>query len=938
MSPDGRKLAYEEIQTAFIPIWYETSEWRHYRGGRTHPIRVLTLADNSVEKLPWTNSNDSDPMWVGSTIYFVSDRNYTKNLFSYATDTKQVRQLTQHEDGDVTNAAAAEDAIVYEQNGYLHVYDIASGKTKQLAIEVHGDFPWSSPQFKKVAALIRDAALSPTGTRAAFAARGDIFTVPAEKGDWRDLTQSTGVHDRGVVWSPDGGQLAWFSDASGEYQLMIGDQLGLTKPRAIAMPAPGFYSDLAWSPNGKELVMQDSRLSLYVVDVASGRSTRIDSDVYETPGRLSYEAVWSADSRWVAYSRGLPNHMKAVFLHSRADGKNFQLSDGLADATSPAFDASGKYLYFLASTNSGPANGWLEMSAFDRPVRRAIYLTVLPANEPSPFLPEPGDEIVAQAPDSTKVVSQGAPPAAAAPVAPRTAATRIDTAGIRSRILNVNVPVGDFSELAAGPAGSVFYLETVGGGAPGATTNLKRYQVKERAAASFIDGVRTYTISADRKKLLYAAGQRWGIVGTDRPGKAGDGNIDVTQLEMQVDPRVEWAEIFKEAWRTQRDFFYDERMNGSNWQQVYDKYSQLLPWIMHRSDLGYVIAQTGGELVVGHSYLLGAGDLPETAPPSVGLLGADFTVENGHYRLSRIYSGENWNPDLRAPLRSPGVQVNEGDYLLEVNGHPIAPPANVYQWFEGTANRQTTIRVGPSPTGEGARVVTVIPLATEDGLRTRAWVEDNRRRVEQLSNGRLAYVWLPNTGNGGYTYFTRYYFAQQDKEGAVIDERFNQGGTVADYIVNEIGRRPMGYFAMRSGLPWTSPGAGIYGPKVMLINESAGSGGDALPYMFRQRGLGPLVGTRTWGALVGTTGSPATIDGGGITAPSLAFYDLKGEWHIENEGIMPDVEVENTPSEMNRGRDPQLERAVAEGMKLLQQNPSHRVARPAPIDRVSPKP
>jgi len=360
--------------------------------------------------------------------------------------------------------------------------------------------------------------------------------------------------------------------------------------------------------------------------------------------------------------------------------------------------------------------------------------------------------------------------------------------------------------------------------------------------------------------------------------------------------------------------------------------------VTHRSDLSYVIAQTGGELVVGHSYLLGNGDLPETPAPSVGLLGADFTVENGHYRISHIYSGENWNPDLRAPLRSPGVEVNQGDYLLEVNGHPVAPPANVYQWFEGTANRQTTIRVGASPTGENSRVVTVIPLATEDGLRTRAWVEDNRRRVEQLSNGRLAYVWLPNTGNAGYTYFTRYYFAQQDKEGAVIDERFNQGGTVADYIVNEIGRRPMGYFAMRSGLPWTSPGAGIFGPKVMLINESAGSGGDALPYMFRQRGLGPLVGTRTWGALVGTTGAPATIDGGGITAPSLAFYDLKGEWRIENEGIAPDVEVENTPAEMNRGRDPQLERGVAEAMKLLQQNPTHRVERPAPIDRVSPRP
>ncbi|HEU4995595.1 MAG TPA: PDZ domain-containing protein [Gemmatimonadaceae bacterium] len=936
-SPDGTRIAYDEISTAFIAAWYEVSEWRHYRGGRTHPIRILNLADHSVEKLPWQNSNDSDPMWVGNTVYFVSDRNFTKNLFAYRTDTRQVRQLTQHDDGDVTNAQATSDAIVYEQNASLHLFDIASGKSTTLNIDVAGDLPWSRPQFKKVAAFIREAELSPTGARAVFSARGDIFTVPAEKGEWRNLTQSPGAHDRDQAWSPDGSQIAWLSDASGEYQLMIGDQLGQSKPRAFAMPAVSFYADPVWSPNGRELLLRDSRLNLWVVDVASGRFTKIDTDVFETPGRLSFEAVWSPDSRWVAYSRRLASHMSAVFLHSRADGRNVQLSDGLADATSPAFDAGGKYLYFLASTNSGPANSWLEMSAFDRPVRKAIYLTVLSSTEPSPFLPELGDEIVAAAPDSSKpivgqVAAQGAPSAA---VGPARNGSRIDTAGIRQRILNISVPVGDYSELHAGPAGSVFYLETIGAGAPGATTNLKRFQVKERAAATFIEGVRTYAISADRKKLLYGAGQRWGIVGTDRPGKVGDGNVDVSQLEMLVDPRVEWAEIFKEAWRTQRDFFYDAAMHGANWQQVYDKYSALLPFVGHRSDLGYLIAKTGGELVVGHSYLLGGGDLPEGAAANVGLLGADFSVENGKYRFKKIYSGESWNPDLRAPLRAPGIQVAEGDYLLEVNGHPVAPPANVFQWFEGTANRQTTIRVGSSATGEGARTITVIPIASEDALRTRAWVENNRRKVDELSNGRLAYVWLPNTGGPGYTSFTRYFYAQQEKEGAIIDERFNQGGTVADYIVNELDRKAMGYFALRSGQPWTSPGAGIFGPKVMLINESAGSGGDALPYMFRQRNLGPLVGTRTWGALVGTTGSPATIDGGGITAPSLAFYDLKGAWRVENEGIAPDIEVENLPAEMNRGHDAQLERGVAEALKLLQQNAVKRVPRPAPIDRVS---
>jgi tricorn protease len=376
-------------------------------------------------------------------------------------------------------------------------------------------------------------------------------------------------------------------------------------------------------------------------------------------------------------------------------------------------------------------------------------------------------------------------------------------------------------------------------------------------------------------------------------------------------------------------------MHGTDWQAVYAKYSALLPYVAHRADLGYLIASVGGELTVGHSYLTGNGDQPEQDAVSVGLLGADFALEQGRFRIKRIYTGENWNPDLQAPLSAPGVQVAEGDFLLEVNGRPLAPPGNVYQMFEATAGRQTLIRVNSTPSLEGSRLVTVVPVTSEEGLRTRAWIEGNRRLVDTLSAGRLAYVWLPNTGSPGYTAFNRYYYAQQEKDGAIIDERYNQGGMVADYIVNELDRKLMGYFARRDGKPSPSPTVGIYGPKVMVINESAGSGGDALPYYFKQRKMGPLVGTRTWGGLVGTLGIPATIDGGGITAPSLAFYDLNGRWAIENEGVAPDIEVENTPASVIAGHDPQLERAVQEAMKLLAQQPARRVPRPAPIDRVS---
>ena len=928
-SPDGRRFAYEEISTQFIPEWYEASGWRHYRGGRTHPVWIMNLADYSVEKLPRANSNDIDPMWVGNTVYFVSDRNYIANLFAYHLDTKKIEQLTHHDDFDIQNASAGPDALVYEQAGYVHLYDLKTNQARRLEIDVKGDLPWARPQMKKVASMIRGAALSPTGVRAVFEGRGDIFTVPATQGDYRNLTRTTAAHEHSPVWSPDGSQVAWLSDATGEYQLMIGDQNGLTKPRVVTLPGVGYYSSPTWSPDGKRILLEDNHLTIWTLDVASGRATKIDSDVYFDPTR-DIDMAWSPDSRWIAYSRNVDSHLRAVFLYSLEEGKPHQITDAMSDAVSPSFDASGKYLYFLASTDYGPRTGWLEMSSVDRPSRRSIYLAVLSSTEPSPLLPEAGDEPAAPQP----VVALASK--SRADTTPST--VRIDLDGIAQRILPIGGPAGEFSDLSAGSAGIFFYLDAVPNG--GGAARLQRYQLKEHSATPILEGIRSYSLSGDKKKILYQAVRgtpesRWGIVASDKPAKVGDGVLNLGQLEVLVDPRAEWGEIFKEAWRTQRDYFYDAKMHGANWQAVYDKYSALLQYVGHRADLAYLIAITGGELTVGHSYLTGAGDVPEEQPESIGLLGADFAIENGRYRITHIYSGENWNPDLRAPLSAPGIKVSEGDYLLEVNGRPLAPPTNVYSLFAGTVNHQTSIRVGASPSGEGSRVVTVVPIANEEGLRTRAWIEANRRKVDQLSGGRLAYVWLPNTAGSGYTSFTRYFYAQQNKEGAVIDERYNHGGMVADYIVNELERKPMGYFATREGKVSTSPTAGIYGPKVMVINESAGSGGDALPYMFHQRQIGPLIGTRTWGGLVGTLGVPQTIDGGGITAPGLAFYDLQGKWAVENEGVTPDIEVEYTPADVIKGHDPQLERAVQEALALLKQKPALHVARPAPIDRTS---
>jgi tricorn protease len=929
-SPDGHKLAYEEFSTAFIPDWYEASMWRHYRGGRTHPIRLFNLADSSVEKLPWENSNDTDPMWIGNTVYFLSDRNFTVNLYSCAPGGKQVKQLTQHNDFDIMNASASAngDVIVYEQAGFVHLFDPKTGQSRQLNIEATGDLPWARPQFKKVSSMIRASALSSTGVRAAFEARGEIFTIGTEKGDYRNLTQSAGAHDRSPVWSPDGLQLAWLSDSTGEYQLMIGEATGIAKPRAIPLPSTAYFSSPTWSPDGKHMLLQDNHRSLWMVEIASDKTVKIDTDQYPDPVR-QFDAVWAPDSKWIAYSKNLPSHLRAIFVYSIDEAKAHQITDGLADSISPAFDAGGKYLYFLSSTDYGPRTGWLEMSSLDRPVRRAIYLGVLSATDPSPLLPESGDEPKPAAED-------GAPPAKAEKS--KNVAVRIDFEKIGQRILSLSVPAGDYGNLAAGPAGIIFYTESTSS-SPGVALRLQKYQLKERTAAPFLEGIRSYTLSGDKKKLLYqATGSRWGVVPVERPAKVGDGPLNVDQLQMMVDPRAEWSEIYRETWRIQREYFYDAKMHGANWQAIHEKYLPLLSHVGHRVDLGYLIAMVGGELTVGHSYLLGTGDVPgeENSAP-VGLLGADYKIDQGCYRISHIYNGENWNPDLRAPLSAPGIDVSEGDYLLEVNGRPLTAAMNVYSLFEGTSGRQTVLRVSRTPSLETSRIVTVVPVASEDGLRTREWIESNRRTVDRLSGGRLAYVWLPNTGGPGYTSFTRYYYAQQEKDGAIIDERYNHGGMVADYIVNELDRKIMGYFALRDGAESPSPMAGIFGPKVMIINESAGSGGDALPYYFHMRKIGPLVGTRTWGGLVGTLGGPQTIDGGGITAPSLAFYDVTGKWAVENEGIQPDIEVEYTPAEVLKGRDPQLERAVAEGMKLLKQNSVQRAPRPAPIDRTSKK-
>ncbi len=927
-SPDGQRLAYVRVVEVF-------GAWRHYRGGTTSAVWLIDLDDFELEKIPRDNSNDTDPMWMGDKVYFISDRNHTMNLFSYDTKTKDVKQLTFHEDFDIKRASAGGNAVVYEQAGYLHLFDPETSKTTKLQVEIKGDLPGRRVHFADVSRLIFSGDISPTGVRAVFEARGDIYTVPAKKGDYRNLTKTSGTNDRFPSWSPDGQKIAWFSDQGDEYGLMIVDQKGVKAPKRISLENPSFYYQPVWSPDSKKIAFADKRLNLWYIDVATGKANKIDKDTYDHPYR-SLDHIWSPDSKWIVYSKRLKNHLHAIFFYSLEKAESYQVTNGLSDAISPAFDKGGKYLYFLASTNYALSTGWLDMSSIERPYTYGIYLITLNAKDPSPLLPESDEEK-----DKKEEKKEEKEPKDKGKEKEKEKDKEkteeptvvIDLEGIDQRILAVDIPLRNYSQLKAATEGIFFYAESI----PNQRgLSLHWYDLKERESKPFMSGINGYSISADGNKLLYRARDTYGIVDTKGKAKVGDGKLKTADLKAKVDPVAEWKQIYREAWRINRDFLYDAQMHGADWEAVYKKYEPFLDHVAHRSDLSYILRNLIGELTIGHSGA-GGGVLPRVESVPVGLLGADYVIENEYYRIKRIYTGENWNPELRAPLTAPGLKVSEGDYILEVNGLELKPPTNFYELFEGTAGKQTSIRVNDKPTREGSRLITVVPARSEMQLRARAWVENNRRKVDKMSGGKLAYVYLPNTAGTGYVYFNRYYFAQQNKQGAVIDERFNGGGYAADYFVDLMARPLMNYFATRDGQEFTTPMAQIFGPKVMLINEYAGSGGDALPYYFRFRKIGPLIGKRTWGGLVGHHGGVILIDGGFISSPNLAFYSIEGKWAVENEGVPPDIDVEMTPALVIKGQDPQLERAVTEALKLLEKYPVKHMPRPAPIDRVSKK-
>jgi tricorn protease len=960
-SPDGSHLAY-------VPHVQWQDAWKRYRGGQTTPIWIADLKDSSITKIPRDNSNDHYPMWVGDTVYFLSDRNGPVSLFAYDTKTKQVTEAL-HSDGlDFKTASAGPDAIVIEQFGAIKLYDLKTHQVTNVSIHVAGDLDAVRPHFAKVEPKrIQNFNLSPTGARAVFEVWGEIFTVPTDKGDIRNITRSPAIADRDPSWSPDGKSIAYFSDESDEYELTIRDQSGLGTVRHINLGnPPSFFYTPTWSPDSKKISYSDKRLQLWYVDLDNPVPKLVDADYFGGFGPTQLSQTWSPDNKWLAYTKQLPSGQHAVFVYSLEQGKSSQITDGMSDALYPVWDKNGKYLYFTASTDVALTTAGLDMSSQEHRVSRSVYVAVLSKDEKSPLAPESDEEKPKEEkkPDQDKSKDQSKESGkdkAKSKADDKSAAdktkddadkdkdkdkekkeepvvVKIDLEGILQRILALPIPAKNYVNMLPGKSGILFLSEgpmvVTDDDQENLNQTIQKFDLSKRKVDKFLDEINDYTVSFDGEKILYRKGEAWATASTDEPPspggppKPGLGPLKLEGWEVYVEPRAMWKQIYNETWRIERDFFYDPHYHGLDLDKAKKKYAPYLDGIASRGELTYLFTESLGEMTVGHMFV-GGGEKPEPKKLKGGLLGADYSLENGRYRIAKVYDGENWNPSLQAPLTQPGVNVKAGDYILAVNGRDLHASDNIYSFFEETAGKQVVLKVGANPDGKDSRDVTVVPVESEENLRHLAWIESNRRRVDQATGGRVAYVYVPNTAGGGYTSFNRYFFSQVGKEAAIIDERFNEGGQLADYIIDYLRRPLLNKVTTREGHDWSSPSEAIYGPKVMIINEMSGSGGDALPWYFRKAGIGPLIGKRTWGGLVGIGGYPELLDGGHVTAPRAAIYGLNGDWEVENHGVAPDIEVDLDPAAWRQGHDAQLEKAIEVVMQQLKDHPLPQIKRPA---------
>jgi len=959
-SPDGTKIAYN-------PIFRNFRTWKRYTGGLAQAIAIYDLKNNTVEDLPHTEWTDSFPMWHGNTIYFSSDRGpeHHLNLYSYDLGSKQVEQLTHFTDFDVMWPSLGPDSIVFENGGYLYTFDLDAKQPRKLTISLPGDRDQSMKHWASAAKNVTDFDISPEGKRAVFGARGDVFTVPAKEGSVRNLTRTPGIREKSVAWSPDGRWIVYISDRSGEDELYIAPQDGMGKEQQITSGYKGFKYAPVWSSDSKKLAWSDKDCRLWYVDVNEKKQVAIDQGKYGEI--LNYS--WSPDSKWLAYDKNAENSYSVVHLYSLATSKVTPVTTSMTNSFAPVFDPDGKYLYFLSDRDFNEVLGNVDFE-FSNPKTTRIYVVTLRTDEASPFQPlsdeaqikkeENKDELLVP-PGQEPTKGKGKKRTEESKEAKSNGKDdkdkekdkekekkdekekpkefRIDLDGIARRIVALPIEPAVINTYLASK-GFIFYSTTpiqgLSGPIPGESPAIHVYDLKERKDKVLIDGVQRFALSFDGSKLLYEAeggrdGHTYGIIDAkpDGPKKIGDGALNLSGMRVQVDPSAEWKQMFNEVWRQERDYFYEAAMNGVDWEKVRDKYAQLLPSVADRYTLTYIMGEMIGELSNSHTYV-GGGDYPDLHPVNVGLLGVDFEADQsaGMYRFKKIYAGENWGQQNRSPLTEPGVAVKEGDYLIAVNGRPLRTPQNPYELFVNTVNENVTLTVNSKPSEDGSHTVQVKPISDENNLRELAWVESNRKKVDAASNGRIGYVYLPDMGGEGLNEFVKQYFPQIRKEGMIIDVRYNGGGFVDQLIFARLRRVLAGMGSNRNWESGTVPPVVFNGAMACVTNHYAASDGDIFSYYFKYYKLGPLIGERTWGGVRGIRGNIPLMDGGYITRPEAARYDLNSKWVIENHGVQPDIVVENRPDLVVKGQDPQLEKAIEVVMKEIQANPKKLPPRP----------
>ena len=910
-SPDGKKIAYNRISR-------EGRTWKRYKGGTAQEIFVFDFENMKDTKITDFEGTDRIPMWIGEKIYFSSDRDRVLNIYSYDTNTGEIEQLTNHTEYDARRPSAGDGRIVYELGGSLWALDIATKQTKMIPVEIKTDLPEIRPYFRQVDEYITGFDCGPGGKRAAIVARGELFTVPKSEGPTRNLSQDSGSREKDVAWSPDGKWIAYISDKSGEYEVYIIDQKGEKEPVKLTSHEDGYRHTLRWSPDSKKIAFADQTLACYYVDIDSKKIVKVDRAKFENVDvsldlKPISDFTWSHDSRYISYSKMDENLVFQVYIYSLETGKSHKVSEGIFNDFGPVFSVDGEHLFFVSNRRFDPTLCDFEWEMVYKDIA-GIYCLTLQAGG-RPLLPFKSDEVGSEESDGGGEKGD------------KKENLIIDFEGLAQRIEHLPLPRGNYRSLAVTES-ALYYLNGDEGDfnrfefrAIG-PRDLEKFSFGDREEKTVIAGVNGYRLSSDGKNIAYRKRNAIGIIEAGAVDSKGE-ELDLSNLIMRIVPIEEWTQMFNEAWRMERDFYYEPNMHGLDWDAMGEKYGKLLPFVSCRQDIRYVIGELIGELNTSHTYVFGGDIRRQAENVNVGMLGCGWTIDskNNRYRFGKLYLVPDWTREIIPPLSRPGVAVKEGDYLLAVNGEEVTAGRNVYSYFQGLAGKQVVLLVNDSPSMKGSREVTVEPVTGEYTLKYLDWVENNRKIVEDKSGGLIGYLHLPDTYLGSAREFPKYFYSQLAKKGLIIDGRFNGGGLDPDIFLRRLDKKVLTYWTRRYSHDQANPDMSTRAHLVCLTNKQAGSGGDMLPMEFQMKKMGPVIGTRTWGGLVGVSQWIPLIDGGGLSAPDYRIYDTEGRWIVENEGVQPDIVIDLDPVEMSRGFDAQLMKGIEVLMRKIEEDP-----------------